>query len=299
MISIITAYYNRKTLFINTLISIKKQLINLTEIEVIAVDDASENDERLEDIIPEFPFLKIIRLEKENKWYRNSCIPFNIGFKEAKGDIIIFQNPECLHFGNILSYTIENLTEKNYLSFGCYSLSEEPTNTITSLIKTPDKITEHINNHNSIVLGDGQDGWYNHSIHRPVGYHFCCAITRNNLYDLGGFDERYALGVAYDDDEFLHRVKLKGLKVKIIDDVIVLHQNHYDRIAALNNEKKLTENQKKIRLELLERNKILLENVTKFNYSWRVGVLHPYKSKKSFKKKFLGKKFHKLFKIPY
>ena len=44
---------------------------------------------------------------------------------------------------------------------------------------------------------------------------------------LGGFDERYGHGSSYDDDEFLHRVKLLGLDLKIIDDVTGVHQWHY------------------------------------------------------------------------
>ena len=45
--------------------------------------------------------------------------------------------------------------------------------------------------------------------------------------DLGGFDERYGEGSSYDDDEFLHRVKLLGLNLKIVHDVIGIHQWHY------------------------------------------------------------------------
>ena len=63
MISIVTAYYNRKQLFIETLKSIKAQNSNYL-LEVIAVDDGSEETERLEDLVSEFPFLKVIRLEK-------------------------------------------------------------------------------------------------------------------------------------------------------------------------------------------------------------------------------------------
>ena len=246
MISIVTAYYNRKKLFINTLESIKKQLNNSVSLEVIAVDDASDENERLEDLTVEYPFLKIIRLEKQHKWYLNACIPFNIGFKEAKGDIIIFQNPECLHFGNIIEYTIKNLNSKNYLSFGCYSIDEHVTDNISILLDTPNEINNIIQENNvANNFSDGSNCWYNHSTIRPVGYHFCAAISRDNLYDLGGFDERYALGVAYDDDELLHRIKLK-LKLKIVDKEIVLHQYHYNKKAELNNDKVLDEKQKKI-----------------------------------------------------
>ena len=44
---------------------------------------------------------------------------------------------------------------------------------------------------------------------------------------LGGFDERYGSGSSYDDDELLHRIKLLGLDIKIVDEVIGVHQWHY------------------------------------------------------------------------
>ena len=225
MISVVSAYYNRKELLINTLKSIKQQNCEYL-LEFIAVDDGSEESERLEDLITEFPFLKIIRLEKKNKWYHNSCIPFNIGFRAAKGDKIIIQNPECFHYGNILDYTEKNLVQNSYLSFGCYSLDKISTNNINDIFA--DKLIDQvINQNNSFARNDGDSGWYNHSLHRPKAYHFCTAITRKDLECLGGFDELFALGIAYDDNEFLSRIKKKNLDILFVDDELVLHQNHY------------------------------------------------------------------------
>ena len=102
MISIVTAYFNRKKLFTKTLESFEKS--NCKNFEVIAVDDGSHEEERLEDLMVKFPFLKVIRLEKKDRWYVNPCIPFNIGFKNAIGDKIIIQNPECFHSDDIISY---------------------------------------------------------------------------------------------------------------------------------------------------------------------------------------------------
>ncbi len=55
---------------------------------------------------------------------------------------------------------------------------------------------------------------------------------------LEGFDERYAHGIAYDDDEFLHRVVKSGLDVSIIDEPFVIHQWHesvnYNHLDANN-----------------------------------------------------------------
>ena len=83
MISIITGYYNRKNLFYQTLKSLTKS--KFKDFEVIAVDDASSPEHRIEDFIDEFSFLNVIRINENQKWYINPCVAFNIGLKEAQG----------------------------------------------------------------------------------------------------------------------------------------------------------------------------------------------------------------------
>jgi len=256
MISIVTAYHNRKKIFIKTLESFKKSVYK--DFEVIAVDDCSHEDERLEDLLTEFPFLKIIRLEKKNKWYVNPCVPFNIGFKQVLGDKIIIQNPECLHADDIINFVNENLTENNYFSFGCYSLSEIQTSAILQLDNFKSFINPSTYKKKSVSF-DGDEGWYNHSKYRPKSYHFCTAITKKDLEDLGGFDERYATGVAFDDDEFIHRIRLK-LNVTFIDDLVSLHLWHY-----WNNEKATATNRVNMDNKFWDmwgKNNYLFNNVT-------------------------------------
>jgi GT2 family glycosyltransferase len=226
-ISIIMTYYNRKCLFKRTLKSISLSMIK--DIEVIAVDDGSSAEHRIESLVNEFPFLKIIRLEKENKWYTNPCIPYNIGIKIADGDIIVLQNPECFHGGDILSYINNNLRENDYFSFSAYALTEIQTNAFESLnyeniIEESKKVVLPYNP--TVYYQLGITGWFNHSIYRPSYYHFCSAITKKNLDLLGGFDERYAYGTAYEDDEFVQRIQRMGLKIIIVDDISVVHQWH-------------------------------------------------------------------------
>ncbi|MHA7823821.1 glycosyltransferase family 2 protein [Chryseobacterium arthrosphaerae] len=274
-ISIVTAYYNRKKLFENTLSSIISQSPDPSmELEVIAVDDGSDEEERLEDLTEQYPFLKVIRLEKADKWYFNSCIPFNIGFREAKGDIVILQNPECLHYGDVLKYTQKHINDSNYISFSCFSLGIESTDNLHTLLESPEKLKKLMADNNVGYIGDGLDCWYNHSVTNPKGYHFCSAITKKNLYDLGGFDERFARGIAFDDNEFLHRVKLKGLQIEIIDQPIVLHQNHYQKISYTTDKNLLDDETYQKRLKLAEKNRILFELVTKSDKPWRANYFH-------------------------
>lgn len=250
MISIVTAYHNRKDLFYNTLKTINKFKGNL-EVEVIAVDDCSSDEHRIEDLKTEFSFLNVIRLEKENKWYINPCAVFNIGFKHAKGDVIIIQNPECIHVGDVLEKA-SRIGDSDYFSFGCYSIDQNKTELLGVKLKDDfnlESILNIIEPNYRPVTHDGDNGWYNHAMLRPVGYHFCSVITKKNLDNLGGFDERFAHGIAFDDNEILLRIHKKGLNVKIINNPFVVHQWHYS-----------THNYQHLNVhELIDKNRKLLE----------------------------------------
>jgi len=223
-ISIVATYYNRKGVFYQTLKSVSKS--KFKDFEFIVVDDGSSPEHRVEDLVTEFPFLKIVRIEPINKWYSpNSCVPYNEGIRIAKGEIIVLQNAECFHVHDILTYFKENINDLNYISISAYGLNSELTkilpqysinNTVPDFLKGLPQVP-----YRGIV-----PSWYNHSIIRPTYFHFCSAITRSNMKRLNGFDERYATGLAYEDSDFLHRVRLLGLDIKIIDDVTVIHQYH-------------------------------------------------------------------------
>jgi glycosyltransferase involved in cell wall biosynthesis len=263
MISIVTGYYNRKGLFYQTLKSIARS--KFKDIELIAVDDGSSPEHRLEDLLQEFPFLKIKRLEKGNKWYINPCVTFNIGLREAKGNIIVLQNPECLHVHDVLTYFSENINDSNYISVSAYGLDPKSTtllpqycenNTLLDFFKT---LPQHA------YPGGDAYGWYNHSKFRPVHFHFCSAMTRSNMNKLNGFDERYAHGVGYDDDEIIARIRKLGLTLIIEDNVSVIHQYHASLWTHPNT------------AMLCERNRALLQNVTRLENKYDANLIRLWK----------------------
>lgn len=229
-ISIVTAYYNRRKLFYNTLKTIEHSKYK-DIVEIIVVDDCSNDNNKIDDFPELFDLdIKVIRINKEDKWWMNPCIPFNIGFKNSNCDIIIMQNPECLHFGDIIEYTLNNIKENLYLNFACYSIDGFKTNIINSLDFDNDYINkvgkEIYPTVNRSVMRDGETAWYNHSIYRPHMLHFCSAIMKKDLDELGGFDERYANGIAYDDNDFLLRIQRKKMNIKMVDNPFVIHQYH-------------------------------------------------------------------------
>lgn len=222
-ISIVTTYYNRRRLLHNTLKTI--QLSKFKDlVEIIIVDDGSSDNERIDDFPNLFKLdIKVIRINPKDKWYVGTSIPFNIGIKEAKFDIVILQNAECFHFGDIIESVLTNTKENVYLSFGAYSIDKYNTEQINKFNFDSPNIRNQIGKiimplKNGPLLADGTNAWYNHSIWRPLALHFCTAIMKKDLDDLGGFDERFAPGFAFEDSELIWRIKeVKKMEVKILD----------------------------------------------------------------------------------
>lgn len=222
-VSIAMAYRDRKRQLVRTLRSIAASAF-AKDVEVVVADDASRSEERLEDVVGAWPFpVRLIRLDPESRWWVNPCVPFNRAINACSGEVLIVQNPECLHRGDVLADAVARVGRNDYVAYGCYSLDRPTTDSLDATSNAGEAIALR----RQAMCGDGALGWYNHSRFRPVAYHFCVALERKNMEALGGFDERYAYGVGFDDDELLTRVRRLGLTVSIQDEPCVLHQWHY------------------------------------------------------------------------
>lgn len=233
MISIVMAYYNRLPQLRHTLKSILRSAEQ--DYEVIIVDDFSDDLNNISLINSEFPSLdiKIIEMRKllGKKYYCNPCVAYNTGFRYSRGDKIIIQNPECCHMGDVISYVKHNLTDSDYYTFHCWAMSKSDTDRLQQNLPT------------SIGKVEGKSRWYNHKTERPAALHFTSAITRKNLVDLNGFDERYSQGFNYDDNEFVERIKNKSLDIKFIEDPFVVHQYHRKSYGHPENPQPTVDNQ--------------------------------------------------------
>jgi glycosyltransferase involved in cell wall biosynthesis len=234
-ISICIATLNRRNLLLRTLNSIEyNNKGKKRDLEIIIVEDSSRSEERIDDVVNNYSFpvlyLPVTEEFKQGAW---SCpvIPFNLAFNFATGDIVIIQNAENLHVGDIVGYVLENMRKSTYLSFGCYSMNEKDTVNLHKKIKrnySGENIKKAVGEFKGFVKPwtDGDTCWYNHSIYRPGFNYFCCAMPRKDLEELNGFDERYAHGFAYDDCELLIRIARKPMIQKHVDDPFVIHQFH-------------------------------------------------------------------------
>jgi glycosyltransferase involved in cell wall biosynthesis len=226
MISVAMGYRNRKQLLIRTLDSIRKSLVK--DYEVVIVDDASDDEHRIEDIIPLYPEIKFHRFEPEEKHWFNPCIAYNKAFEMCSNKIIVIQNPECFHHGDVLSAALENVTRSNYVLLPVYALNKEETEIDFESIanKSKEDILKYLQPAPWSGV-EGSSGWYNHSVYNRRGLHFCSAIHKSSLNLLKGFDERFAFGYSFEDDEFINRIIMNGYKLQFLDEPVVFHQWHY------------------------------------------------------------------------
>jgi GT2 family glycosyltransferase len=234
-ISIVMAYHNRKNQTIRTLQGFEQQYANKYNFEVIIVDDNSQ-EEKLSDISSNFSFpIKYVYINQEEKGNNiNPCVVYNRGFELAEGEIIILQNPECYHVGNILQHTLLHMNESQYFTYSCYTANSfELTDELLSSQNIVEKIDDQSFNARNLKAFDIL--WYNHPEHNKTDFHFCSAIYKDKLDLLGGFDSRFHDGYCYDDAELLSSIKYI-LKLDIVTisskNVFVIHQFHKRNTAV-------------------------------------------------------------------
>jgi glycosyltransferase involved in cell wall biosynthesis len=230
-LSICMAYHNRRQLLINTLKSIAYYNIGKRDFEIIIIDDGSDKEQRIDDLPDVFPELNIYTqyLDPKKKKYVNPCIPYNIAFSFATGDVILYQNTECLHVGDILGVIRQNSKKGTHLTFGVYSINKRLQDNINRLTKFDrDSILGVIRPMVAMKENwtDGDICWYNHSRWRPAYGSFIWSMMKSDLEDLNGFDERYAFGFAFDDAEFTVRLERKKMIIRYSDDPLTIHQYH-------------------------------------------------------------------------
>lgn len=233
-VAVVITYFERQHQLTQTLLSMQASACN--DFEVIIIDDCSPNDI----VLPPLRYQVYVHKLCKKAWH-NPEPAYNIGISHALrrgAEIIIVQNAECYHVGDVISRA-SMVQQDEYISFGCFSINERATfaeHDIGQLVRANNFGASH----------DGQNAWYNHPQHRPVGYDFCAAMQASTMRALNGYDERLSDGMAYGDDYLLQRVRMLGLRFEITATPFVVHQWHYTGLGVPEN-----------KAELVERNRIL------------------------------------------
>ena len=200
-ISIVMTSSNRSKQVYYTLRTIEK--CSFKNVHLIIVDDSSI-DPINKDLLCRYPFhIDFICIRGENKKWNNPVVNYNIGFQFIKGSKVVIQNAEVCYVGDILGFVSNNITDNNYYIFDVNGVSSFENNEV---IYNTDNLTTKIYNENIYLH------WYQHR-KRCVNYHFLTALTRKTFELVKNFSYDYTFGFAYDDDDFLLKIKSKNINL--------------------------------------------------------------------------------------
>lgn len=220
-VCVVMTHYKRVEQLKRTLFSIERSFYK--NINVIIVDDAS--DEPLPDLKTFSYPIDVIYITKEEKQWTNPEVAYNKGIIKALSyspDVIIIQNAETMHIGDVISHAIENITNENYIVYSCLSLDK------SSTFDESVDVEQLANTCKHEASSEGQIAWYHHPTYRPCYLDFCAAISTSNMIKINGYDERFIYGIAYGDNYLKYRIESLGLKFETPSFPFTAHQWHYE-----------------------------------------------------------------------
>lgn len=189
MISLILPYWQRQQAAVAGLESLARHYAGL-DLEVIVVDDGSPDPF----VVPPLPIrIRLLRLPSKATTM-SPCVPINRGVSLATGDIIALSSVEMLHISPVLSEMRDELLRVGSLGY------------VSAAVWAPESHCWHVHT----------------SLGRPP-LNFMTMMHRSLWDASGGFDEDYREGMAFEDDDFLNRLKRVGARFVIRDDLVIHH----------------------------------------------------------------------------
>lgn len=196
--SLILPYYKRLEQLEKTFESYWGFYKNRNDYEIILVEDYKnqldlQEHHNLLNLIGEWDCLNIIRIMRPEELTYNPARAYNHGVNFAIGKFIILTSPEVVHKSDVL-----NQLDKYF--------EENPNN-------------YYVGNCNSDV-GFYQGG----NVHKCL--HFISAISKENYWKAGGFNEEFSQGYAFEDNDWILRVYHSGIKVVEKPEILTYHISH-------------------------------------------------------------------------
>jgi GT2 family glycosyltransferase len=233
------AYYNRPELLRNTLWAYRHLHDDLSRFEFVIVDDGSDPGLGADKVVEEFSDsldAKVFR--RTDKRGHNPAVPINASVQKASADIIVITNPEALPLTPVLNAVEQSAPSISgaYLVSACYSLSESSQRVIDALDPTDPSFIESISKGIRLIpraaTFDGDDGWYEHPAFLSRGLYFFAAMPRKDFIAMGGIDEDFQEGSAWEDTDFIRRLVQRNTRMGYLEGAACLHQHHYTKPAS-------------------------------------------------------------------
>jgi len=207
MISILYPIKDRLYLFKNTIESIKKYAMDITDkFEIIVLDcDSSDDIEKYVISLKEIFNIKYVNYKYKNKsQFISPIYAINLGFRIAKYDSVIVTSPEIIHVTPVIKQLLK-LVGQNILC------------KVTEL-STRDPKRKKIR----LLMGTQESFRC-----KEPGMYFIGMYNKKDWWAIGGIDEKTMDGIGYEDRDFGNRFNRAHLIFKVIDEIEGFHQEHY------------------------------------------------------------------------
>lgn len=215
-LSIFIAHRNRAILAYKAINSYVEYLKNCDfEYEILFCDDFTpECDLNLLKCLPQIKFINV----KEPHEGLNGISAYNTIRQYATGDVFLISGADIVPTNNLFINKFKEIIPNKYFVFSCYALC--PKDTLRFLLTSFSKINE-------IEFDKASNIWYQHSIERNRCLNFYSMITKEDWDKINGFSWSMKDKTAYDDDDFLDKIRKAGIEVITDDNVTSVHCNHY------------------------------------------------------------------------
>ena len=228
MISVIISLCNnRLEHFKRSLKTYDKQNIDKKDFEILLIDDA----ERYEyiDLAKETHKktglnFRYIRIDPtKGKYQAKSFTPAltnNVGFRKAKGDVVVICGPETMWAEDNIKIASEMIDRKEC----AYGLVYRAGPKFNKWIKENPFYLGLPFHH--LFSGPEATAECRTIPPHPPAYHYFMAVAKKHVEVIRGYDERMLRGICGDDDDFSNRMNFSGTKPVFEHRMVGIHQDH-------------------------------------------------------------------------
>jgi len=141
----------------------------------------------------------------------------NVGVAAASGNIVVLTSPEVINASTNIS-VMKTLPDN---MFWLGRVVEEEINVLPADTKdwTSDNLRKIYGDRKGIVAICVEGNWH-------AWTYFLGIIHRTDFLKIGGMDEEYMEGIAWEDRDFSDRVRAGGIEIGLNSDIVGIHLKH-------------------------------------------------------------------------
>ncbi len=234
--TVIIPTYNRSQLLDFTLHSLTKQSIGSGQIEVIVVDDGS-NDDTVATVERYRSALAITYLFQDDRGNRTGQAR-NIAIARATTDLCIFVDSGMLLHSDCVAAHLASQQEYPNTAYIGYAFGFEEFNEFDEALQTvvdtrdPDQAIAYFTSINKYF--DMRDPYYRkygdrlETLPAPWVFFWTCnvSVPTQRLREVGGFDESFDQTWGFEDIELAYRLFMSGSQIRLNRQAVAIHFPH-------------------------------------------------------------------------